>query len=148
MSLTLIICISIAAIAVCAGIGFYFWKKWNKPKLKLETVSKNKDKPELEIVTIQLTAVDKLKGSNKLGFETEEELKARLSSLPLEEFKALNIDDKPWTAEDWAKNSEDDEDVVTERSMIEIARFYAYNHDGSISEKRAEILKRVFEVKK
>ena len=102
------------------------------------------EKPK-EKVTITLNAVRKEKGSSQVGLETNEEIKARLASLSMEEFKALDIpDDKPWSEDDW--NNPANVDQIDLRSSVEIRTLYMVNYKGEIIEEHKDILTRTFEV--
>ena len=140
MNITLIIAIIIILALVIGAVVYFLSKK--KKKTATQPVIEVKEEPEYVIEKIQLVAVKRLQGSSKFGFETDEEVKARLSSLTRDEFLILNIEDKPWGESQWWEVKTYDE--AEERTMYELSMCYAYNYDGTINEERSKVLFREF----
>lgn len=138
MMLTFIICFIAAAILV---IGCYFFYRYKKRKLR-KPVQKVEQK-ERVVEKIQLTAVERLHGSSPINKkETDEEVRERLSKLSRDEFILLNVEEKPFTLEEWY--SLKDYIEAEQRSMHELGMLYAYNADGTVNDLRANILYREF----
>ena len=136
--LTYIIC---GIICVLLVIAVYFIYRYQKRKLR-KPINKVEQKEQI-IEKIQLTAVERLAGSSPLcNKETDEEVKARLSKLSRDEFLLLNIDEKPFSLEEWDSLKTYEE--AEARSMHEIGMLYSYNHDGTVNQQRANILYREF----
>ena len=75
-------------LAIVGGVALWYYvlRKPNK--------SNNAQADEV----IRLMAVERLQGSNPFGYETNEEVAKRLNAITDKEtFKALNVDEKPYT---------------------------------------------------
>ena len=166
--IVLIVIAVLVVIGLIIGLSIYFVKK-NKKSNSTDTVEDNveskdesttdkedkdptpdpeptpePEQPEIEVVpeVIQLTAVKLLKGSSVVGYETNEELKKRLSTLTKDEFLALNIDEKPYTLEQWDALA-GDEKAIQERNAYEMSIYFAYDYEGNLKSD-ADIIKREF----
>ena len=138
LMLTYIIC---GVVAVVLVIAAYFVYSYQKRKLR-KPVNKVEQKEQV-IEKIQLTAVERLAGSSPLCHkETDEEVRARLLKLSRDEFLLLNVDEKPFSLEEWDSLKTYEE--AEARSMHEIGMLYAYNHDGTVNQHRADLLYREF----
>lgn len=152
MSNGAIIGISVAVVIVVALIAFLCWyflvKKKKQPSKPIESIPATPLTPATPVEeTIQLTAVGLLDGSSLFGYETEEELKARLDKLSKEEFKALNVEDYPLDKEGWNKLAQDAGEnagaVVEARNKFEMSTFFAYDHEKNLKP-NANIICRTF----
>ena len=131
----------VICIVVLIVIAGYLVYRCQKRKLR-KPVNKVEQKEQV-VEKIQLTAVERLAGSSPICHkETDEEVKERLSKLSRDEFLLLNIDEKPFTMEEWDSLKTYEE--AEARSMREISMLYAYNHDGTVNKHRADILYREF----
>lgn len=137
-----IVLISIAVVLVVAAIIAItvILVLKNKKKKKNQPVSKPTDKKEP--VTIQLHAVKLLKGTGTFGYETEEELKTRLSKLSKKEFEALNIIEFPYNEEQWNTLQDRPEDIE-KRNAYEMGIFFAYDYKAKLKP-NADIICRTF----
>ena len=116
-----------------SGVNIYLIRKNKKSNSNSTAVETNEVKPEptekVVIEILQLNAVKLLPGSNEYGYETNEELKARLDSLSKEEFLALDLNERPYTSKEWDAIYGDDE-AIQKRNEYELGIFYAYNFEG------------------
>ena len=126
-------------VALCFG-GYYIYKRYKRRSNTSETIviTTNKNK-----VGVQLNAVAKIRGSNANGYETEEELLTRLRNLDMESYKALNVDEMPWTIDEWFCSTHDE---YVERMVHELSMYYSQRADGIVFEKQRNNLYREFEV--
>ena len=96
---------------------------------------------------IRLMAVERLKGSNPFGYETNEEVAKRLNAITDKEtFKALNVDEKPYTHEQWDELSKKDnaDELIDNRNKVEVKLCFLYSLDGEINPETEAFLVRKF----
>ena len=96
---------------------------------------------------IRLMAVERLKGSNPFGYETNEEVAKRLNAITDKEtFKALNVDEKPYTHEQWDELSKKDnaDELIDNRNKLEVKLCFLYSLDGEINPETEAFLVRKF----
>lgn len=134
-----IVLISIAVVLVVAAIiavtVILVLKKKKKQSVSTPAV---KQEPEI----IQLYAVKLLSGSGVFGYETEEELQARLSKLSKDEFKALDIVEYPYDENQW-NSLEGKPEAIKDRNKYEMGIFFAYDYKKNLKS-NGHILCRTF----
>lgn len=133
MSTWAIVLIVIACILVLAGLGVLIWwlvKRSKKKKSSTKpTINHDGSKP----VRVQLTAVALKKGKGITGYETEEELQARLSKLTRDEFEQLEVIDFPYGHTEWEALG-NDADKILKRNNYEISMYFAYDVNKKLIE--------------
>ena len=140
-----IVLISIAVILVVIGIicAIVIPIVLKKKKAKKETVVSDntiETAPDKEV--IQLQAVKLLAGSGKFGFETNEELRERVSKLSKEAFLALEIKDYPYNMEQWNALEGKPEEIYA-RNEYEMGIYFAYDYNKKLKS-NADIINREF----
>lgn len=141
--------ISVSVIIVLAIIGFLVWRFVFRKK-KSNSVSSSIQTPNVDSNenhgVVKLIAVKRLKGSEFTGYETAAEVKKRLDSIKdKKEFEALNINERPFSKEDWAKlEAEKKLDEIEKRNKHEQSMLYRYLPDGKEIAVHAEFLTREF----
>ena len=126
-------------LAIVGGVALWYYvlRKPNK--------SNNSNAQADEV--IRLMAVERLKGSNPFGYETNEEVAKRLNAITDKEtFKALNVDEKPYTHEQWDELSKKDnaDELIDNRNKIEVKLCFLYSLDGEINPETEAFLVRKF----
>lgn len=124
-------------LAIVGGVALWYYvlRKPNK--------SNNTQADEV----IRLMAVERLKGSNPFGYETNEEVAKRLNAITDKEtFKALNVDEKPYTHEQWDELSKKDnaDELIDNRNKVEVKLCFLYSLDGEINPETEAFLVRKF----
>ena len=124
-------------LAIVGGVALWYYvlRKPNK--------SNNAQADEV----IRLMAVERLKGSNPFGYETNEEVAKRLNAITDKEtFKALNVDEKPYTHEQWDELSKKDnaDELIDNRNKVEVKLCFLYSLDGEINPETEAFLVRKF----
>ena len=124
-------------LAIVGGVALWYYvlRKPNK--------SNNAQSDEV----IRLMAVERLKGSNPFGYETNEEVAKRLNAITDKEtFKALNVDEKPYTHEQWDELSKKDnaDELIDNRNKVEVKLCFLYSLDGEINPETEAFLVRKF----
>ena len=124
-------------LAIVGGVALWYYvlRKPNK--------SNNAQADEV----IRLMAVERLKGSNPFGYETNEEVAKRLNAITDKEtFKALNVDEKPYTHEQWDELSKKDnaDELIDNRNKLEVKLCFLYSLDGEINPETEAFLVRKF----
>lgn len=127
-------------LAIVGGVALWYYvlRKPNK--------SNNSNNTQADEV-IRLTAVERLKGSNPFGYETNEEVAKRLNAITDKEtFKALNVDEKPYTHEQWDELSKKDnaDELIDNRNKVEVKLCFLYSLDGEINPETEAFLVRKF----
>lgn len=137
------------AVGIIVGLCVYFLvikkKKQNK-NVAQDTTKPTEEQPKEEPKQpeiIQLTAVKLLEGKSVFGFETQEELEARLSSLTKEEFMALEVVDFPFDTDDWDAIAGDSHKIET-RNKYEMGMWFACDADKILIEEKASVIRREF----
>lgn len=126
-------------LAIVGGVALWYYvlRKPNK--------SNNSNAQADEV--IRLMAVERLKGSNPFGYETNEEVAKRLNAITDKEtFKALNVDEKPYTHEQWDELSKKDnaDELIDNRNKVEVKLCFLYSLDGEINPETEAFLVRKF----
>ena len=126
-------------LAIVGGVALWYYvlRKPNKSN------SNNAQADEV----IRLMAVERLKGSNPFGYETNEEVAKRLNAITDKEtFKALNVDEKPYTHEQWDELSKKDnaDELIDNRNKVEVKLCFLYSLDGEINPETEAFLVRKF----
>lgn len=129
-----IVLIVIACILVLAGLGVLIWwlvkrSKKKKSSSSKPTINHDGSKP----VRVQLTAVALKKGKGITGYETEEELQARLYKLTRDEFEQLEVIDFPYGHTEWEALG-NDADKILKRNNYEIGMYFAYDVNKKLIE--------------
>ena len=124
-------------LAIVGGVALWYYvlRKPNK--------SNNAQADEV----IRLMAVERLQGSNPFGYETNEEVAKRLNAITDKEtFKALNVDEKPYTHEQWDELSKKDnaDELIDNRNKLEVKLCFLYSLDGEINPETEAFLVRKF----
>lgn len=124
-------------LAIVGGVALWYYvlRKPNK--------SNNAQSDEV----IRLMAVERLQGSNPFGYETNEEVAKRLNAITDKEtFKALNVDEKPYTHEQWEELSKKDnaDELIDNRNKVEVKLCFLYSLDGEINPETEAFLVRKF----
>ena len=124
-------------LAIVGGVALWYYvlRKPNK--------SNNAQADEV----IRLMAVERLQGSNPFGYETNEEVAKRLNAITDKEtFKALNVDEKPYTHEQWNELSKKDnaDELIDNRNKVEVKLCFLYSLDGEINPETEAFLVRKF----
>lgn len=124
-------------LAIVGGVALWYYvlRKPNK--------SNNAQADEV----IRLMAVERLQGSNPFGYETNEEVAKRLNAITDKEtFKALNVDEKPYTHEQWEELSKKDnaDELIDNRNKVEVKLCFLYSLDGEINPETEAFLVRKF----
>lgn len=127
-------------LAIIGGVALWYYvlRKPNK--------SNNSNNAQTDEV-IRLMAVERLKGSNPFGYETNEEVAKRLNAITDKEtFKALNVDEKPYTHEQWDELSKKDnaDELIDNRNKVEVKLCFLYSLDGEINPETEAFLVRKF----
>lgn len=132
----------IVLVLVGVGVGGYFIYKHFFNKKQNVSGGNVITNPNNEIV--QLVAVKRLMGSDRItGFETNKEVKKRLSKLNINDFKELNIIDYPWTREQWEDKKYTGEDI-NNRNAYEQSMLFAYNADKTLNKENNSFILREF----
>lgn len=126
-------------LAIVGGVALWYYvlRKPNKSN------SNNTQADEV----IRLMAVERLQGSNPFGYETNEEVAKRLNAITDKEtFKALNVDEKPYTHEQWDELSKKDnaDELIDNRNKVEVKLCFLYSLDGEINPETEAFLVRKF----
>ena len=126
-------------LAIVGGVALWYYvlRKPNKSN------SNNAQSDEV----IRLMAVERLKGSNPFGYETNEEVAKRLNAITDKEtFKALNVDEKPYTHEQWDELAKKDnaDELIDNRNKVEVKLCFLYSLDGEINPETEAFLVRKF----
>ena len=124
-------------LAIVGGVALWYYvlRKPNK--------SNNAQADEV----IRLMAVERLQGSNPFGYETNEEVAKRLNAITDKEtFKALNVDEKPYTHEQWDELSKKDnaDELIDNRNKLEVKLCFLYSLNGEINPETEAFLVRKF----
>ena len=124
-------------LAIVGGVALWYYvlRKPNK--------SNNAQADEV----IRLMAVERLKGSNPFGYETNEEVAKRLNAITDKEtFKALNVDEKPYTHEQWDELSKKDnaDELIDNRNKLEVKLCFLYSLNDEINPETEAFLVRKF----
>ena len=127
-------------LAIVGGVALWYYvlRKPNK-----SNKSNNAQSDEV----IRLMAVERLQGSNPFGYETNEEVAKRLNAITDKEtFKALNVDEKPYTHEQWDELSKKDnaDELIDNRNKVEVKLCFLYSLDGEINPETEAFLVRKF----
>lgn len=127
-------------LAIVGGVALWYYvlRKPNK--------SNNSNNAQADEV-IRLMAVERLQGSNPFGYETNEEVAKRLNAITDKEtFKALNVDEKPYTHEQWDELSKKDnaDELIDNRNKVEVKLCFLYSLDGEINPETEAFLVRKF----
>lgn len=127
-------------LAIVGGVALWYYvlRKPNK--------SNNSNNTQADEV-IRLMAVERLQGSNPFGYETNEEVAKRLNAITDKEtFKALNVDEKPYTHEQWDELSKKDnaDELIDNRNKVEVKLCFLYSLDGEINPETEAFLVRKF----
>lgn len=152
--------ISVSVIILIALIVFlvywFVFRKKNKANAQLasqfESVNQSKPKQDTESklvpLEIKLTAIKREKGSGIGGYETLEEATARLSKITdYNEFRNLNVIERPYSKEQWNKlSAEGKYEDIDKRNKEEQGLLFRYLPNGKEVPQHAKILTRVFEV--
>ena len=124
-------------LAIVGGVALWYYV------LRKPNNSNNAQADEV----IRLMAVERLKGSNPFGYETNEEVAKRLNAITDKEtFKALNVDEKPYTHEQWDELSKKDnaDELIDNRNKVEVKLCFLYSLDGEINPETEAFLVRKF----
>lgn len=132
-------CLVVVGLIVFLLVYFLWYKK--KQRKQVQTTPVTPSAPNK--VVVQLTAVKLLKGSNIVGYETAEELSARLNKLSKADFLALDVIDFPLSKDDWDLLAGDGEKIL-KRNTYEMGMWFAYDSDRQIVEDKASIIRREF----
>ena len=127
-------------LAIVGGVALWYYvlRKPNK-----SNSNNTQDTDEV----IRLMAVERLQGSNPFGYETNEEVAKRLNAITDKEtFKALNVDEKPYTHEQWDELSKKDnaDELIDNRNKVEVKLCFLYSLDGEINPETEAFLVRKF----
>lgn len=125
-------------LAIVGGVALWYYvlRKPNKSNNAQDTDE-----------VIRLIAVERLQGSNPFGYETNEEVAKRLNAITDKEtFKALNVDEKPYTHEQWDELSKKDnaDELIDNRNKVEVKLCFLYSLDGEINPETEAFLVRKF----
>lgn len=125
-------------LAIVGGVALWYYvlRKPNKSNNAQDTDE-----------VIRLIAVERLQGSNPFGYETNEEVAKRLNAITDKEtFKALNVDEKPYTHEQWDELSKKDnaDELIDNRNKLEVKLCFLYSLDGEINPETEAFLVRKF----
>lgn len=125
-------------LAIVGGVALWYYvlRKPNKSNNAQDTDE-----------VIRLMAVERLQGSNPFGYETNEEVAKRLNAITDKEtFKALNVDEKPYTHEQWDELSKKDnaDELIDNRNKLEVKLCFLYSLDGEINPETEAFLVRKF----
>lgn len=125
-------------LAIVGGVALWYYvlRKPNKSNNAQDTDE-----------VIRLMAVERLQGSNPFGYETNEEVAKRLNAITDKEtFKALNVDEKPYTHEQWDELSKKDnaDELIDNRNKVEVKLCFLYSLDGEINPETEAFLVRKF----
>lgn len=125
-------------LAIVGGVALWYYvlRKPNKSNNAQDTDE-----------VIRLIAVERLQGSNPFGYETNEEVAKRLNAITDKEtFKALNVDEKPYTHELWDELSKKDnaDELIDNRNKVEVKLCFLYSLDGEINPETEAFLVRKF----
>lgn len=128
-------------LAIVGGVALWYYvlRKPNK--------SNNSNNAQNTDEVIRLMAVERLKGSNPFGYETNEEVAKRLNAITDKEtFKALNVDEKPFTHEQWDELAKKDnaDELIDNRNKVEVKLCFLYSLDGEINPETEAFLVRKF----
>ena len=128
-------------LAIVGGVALWYYvlRKPNK--------SNNSNNAQDTDEVIRLMAVERLQGSNPFGYETNEEVAKRLNAITDKEtFKALNVDEKPYTHEQWDELSKKDnaDELIDNRNKVEVKLCFLYSLDGEINPETEAFLVRKF----
>ena len=125
-------------LAIVGGVALWYYV--------LRKPNKSNSNDAIDEV-IRLMAVERLKGSNPFGYETNEEVAKRLNAITDKEtFKALNVDEKPYTHEQWDELSKKDnaDELIDNRNKVEVKLCFLYSLDGEINPETEAFLVRKF----
>lgn len=149
---------TILGLAIAGGIGYGLWYYFTKVRKKKSVVTppvvenngsnkqedkKEESKPAKEEVEIKLNCIKREKGTGIGGYETYEEAGKRISKLSKEEFAKLEVNDKPWSQEQWAKEGLTQDEILA-RNKLEQSLIFRYLPNGKEIPQHAEILTRKF----
>lgn len=125
-------------LAIVGGVALWYYV--------LRKPNKSNSNDAIDEV-IRLMAVERLQGSNPFGYETNEEVAKRLNAITDKEtFKALNVDEKPYTHEQWDELSKKDnaDELIDNRNKVEVKLCFLYSLDGEINPETEAFLVRKF----
>ena len=117
----------------------------NKELLPSEGTQEEITKKEEKEIEVKNIAIKRRAGTNFSNYESLAEIEIRLNSMPREAFEALNIDDRPWTMEQWLDPALSDEDKV-KRNMYEISMLFRYDASGAEVAEHARILTKKYKI--
>lgn len=127
-------------LAIVGGVALWYYVL-RKPNKSNSNNAQDTDE------VIRLMAVEKLQGSNPFGYETNEEVAKRLNAITDKEtFKALNVDEKPFTHEQWDELGKKDnaDELIDNRNKLEVKLCFLYSLDGEINPETEAFLVRKF----